>query len=74
MSKVNWSESDQKYWLRDANGDVLTFDSVLDAQAAARQVEIDIAVKAEVEAITKWLRLHGMRQTAIMLEKGEHLK
>jgi hypothetical protein len=29
---------------------------------------------AEREAIIKWLRKHGMRQTAMMLEKGEHLK
>ena len=35
---------------------------------------IDIAVKAEVEKIAKWLKTHGMRQTAMMLEKGEHLK
>ena len=72
MSKVNWSESDQLYWLRDANGEVLTFESVLDAQAAARQVTLDIAVKAEVEAITKWLRLHGMRQIANSIEEGHY--
>ena len=72
--KVNWSEKDQFYWLRDAFGEVLTFDSVLDAQAAARQVEIDIAVKAREALIAKWLRKHGMRQTAMMLEKKEHLK
>ena len=70
MSKVNWSEKDQFYWVRDANGEVLTFESVLDAQAAARQVTIDIAVKAEVEAIVKWLRLHGMRQIANSIEEG----
>ena len=72
MSKVNWSESDQKYWLRDANGKVLTFDSVLEAEAAARQVTLDIAVKAEVEAITKWLRSHGMRQIANSIEEGHY--
>ena len=72
MSKVNWSESDQLYWLRDANGEVLTFESVLDAQAAARQVTLDIAVKAEVEAIVKWLRLHGMRQIANSIEEGAY--
>ena len=70
MSKVNWSESDQFYWVQDADGDVLTFDSVLDAQAAARQVEIDKAVKAEVETITKWLKTHGMRQIANSIEEG----
>ena len=72
MRKVNWSEKDQFYWLRDANGEVLTFESVLDAQAAARQVTLDIAVKAEVEAITKWLRLHGMRQIANSVEEGHY--
>lgn len=72
MSKVNWSESDQFYWVQDASGDVLTFESVLDAQAAARQVTLDIAVKAEVEAITKWLRLHGMRQIANSIEDGHY--
>jgi len=72
--KVNWSESDQFYWVRDAKGEVLTFDSVLDAQAAARQIEIDIAVKAREALIAEWLRKHGMRQVAMMLEREEHLK
>jgi len=60
--------------VRDANGEVLTFDSVLDAQAAARQIEIDIAVKAREALIAEWLRKHGMRQVAMMLEREEHLK
>lgn len=72
--KVNWSESDQVYWVRDANGEVLTFDSVLDAQTAARQIEIYIAVKAREALIAEWLRKHGMRQVAMMLEREEHLK
>ena len=72
MRKVNWSEKDQFYWLRDANGEVLTFESVLDAQAAARQVTLDIAVKAEVEAIAKWLKAHGMRQIANSIEEGHY--
>lgn len=33
---------------------------------------IDTAVKAEVEAITKWLRLHGMRQIANSIEEGHY--
>jgi len=53
--KVNWSEKDQFYWLRDADGEVLTFESILDAGEYARQVEIDLAVKAEVEAIAAWM-------------------
>lgn len=70
--KVNWSESDQFYWVQDAEGEVLTFDSVLDAQDAARQIEIDIAVKAEVNAITTWLRKHGMRQVSTFVEEGRY--
>ena len=42
----------------------------IEAQAA----EIDNAVKAREALIAEWLRKHGMRQTAMMLEKGEHLK
>lgn len=72
MSKVNWSEKDEFYWLRDANGEVLTFESILDAEAAARQVEIDIAVKAEVKSIVAWLWLHGMCQIANSVEKGHY--
>ena len=33
---------------------------------------IDSAVKAEIEAITKWLKANGMRQVAMMIEKGEY--
>jgi hypothetical protein len=72
--KVNWSEKDQFYWLRGAFGEVLTFDNVLDVQAAAHRIEIENAVKAREALIMEWLRKHGMRQTAMMLEKGEHLK
>jgi hypothetical protein len=53
--KVNWSERDQKYWVY-TDEEPLWFESVLDAQAAARQIEIDNAVKAEREAIVEWLR------------------
>lgn len=70
--KAHWSEKEQQYWIRDLNGGVLWFDSVLDAQAAARQLEIDIAVKAEVNAITTWLRKHGMRQVATSIEEGKY--
>ena len=71
--KVNWSERDQKYWVAGADG-TLMFESVLDAQAAAHRIEIENAVKAREALIMKWLRKHGMRQTAMMLEKEEHLK
>jgi hypothetical protein len=38
------------------------------------QPMIDDAVQAREALIMEWLRKHGMRQTAMMLEKGEHLK
>jgi hypothetical protein len=83
-SKAHWSEKEQQYWIRDLNGGVLWFDSVLDAQAAARQIEIDNAVKAERDAIVKWLRddkepyeekeIDLAYILALLIERGEHLK
>ena len=70
--KVHWSEKDEKYWIRGLDGEVLFFDSYRAAQDAARQIEIDSAVKAEVEAITKWLKAHGMRQIANSIERREY--
>ena len=46
----------------------------IEAMGAMIQNMIDIAVKAEREAIMKWMRKHGMRQVAMMLEREEHLK
>ena len=34
--------------------------------------EVEQAVKAEVEKITKWLRSHGMRQIAKSIEEGAY--
>lgn len=70
--KVHWSEKEQQYWIRGLDGEVLFFGSILAAKDAARQIEIDAAVKVEVEAITKWLKAHGMRQVAMMIEKGDY--
>jgi hypothetical protein len=42
--------------------------------ALCDMIESDMAVKAREALIAEWLRKHGMRQTAMMLEKGEHLK
>jgi hypothetical protein len=71
--KVNWSERDQKYWVA-TDEEPLWFESVLEAQDAARQIEIDNAVQAEVNAINTWLKAHGMRQIAKLIEKKEYLK
>ena len=70
--KIHWSEKDEKYWVRGLDGEVLWFEAALDAFDAARQIEIDSAVKAEVEAITKWLKAHGMRQIANSIERREY--
>lgn len=76
MTKVNWSELDQKFWVTDGD-DVLWFDSPLEAKDAARRVELETAVKEERNRIVAWLREqdgHGyddMRADAI--EAGEHL-
>ncbi len=48
--KVNWSEYDQMYWVA-TDEEPLWFENSLDAQHAARQIEIDNAVKAERERI-----------------------
>ena len=70
--KAHWSEKEQQYWVRDPNGGVLWFDSVLDAQAAARQIETERAVADEIARITTWLKAHGMRQIANSIEKGDY--
>jgi hypothetical protein len=78
--KVNWSEKDQKYWVA-TDAEPLWFESSLDAKAAARQIEIDNAVKAEREAIVAWLRAQwepgcwvDYYELADCIKGGQHLK
>lgn len=71
--KAHWSEKEQRYWIHGPGGGVLWFDSVLEAQAGARQLEIDNAVKAREALIAEWLRKHGYRQVAMKIESKEHL-
>lgn len=70
--KVHWSEKDEKYWIRGLDGEVLWFESSLDAFDAARWIETERAVADEIARITTWLKAHGMRQVAMMIEKGEY--
>ena len=72
MAQVNWSESDEKYWVKDLKGDNLFFDSVLAAANAARRIETERAVADEIARVTTWLKAHGMRQVAMMIERGEY--
>lgn len=72
MAQVNWSEKDEKYWLKDLKSEVLWFENVLDAANAARRIETERAVADEIARVTTWLKAHGMRQVAMMIEKGEY--
>lgn len=72
MAQVNWSEKDEKYWVKDLKGENLFFESSLDAKAAARRIETARAVADEVARIITWLKAHGMRQVANSIEKGEY--
>lgn len=42
--RINWSELDQKYWIKDTDGEVLWFESSLDAKAMALEVALKSAV------------------------------
>jgi hypothetical protein len=68
--KVNWSEFDQKYWVA-TDEEPLWFENSLDAKHAARQIEIDNAVKAEREAIVAWLRAEAQLCDCFAREDGE---
>ena len=72
MAQINWSEKDQKYWIKDLNGETLFFDGPLDAARAARRIETEQAVADEIARITTWLKAHGMRQIANSIETGEY--
>jgi hypothetical protein len=72
MAQVNWSEKDEKYWVKDLKSEVLWFENVLDAANAARRIETERTVADEVARITTWLKAHGMRQVAMMIERGEY--
>lgn len=75
---IHYSELEDKFWIRDTDGGVLWFDSVLDAKDAARQMQIDAAVQAERDRIVAWLREaigdHFADAAAEFLASGEHLK
>lgn len=70
--KVHWSEKDEKYWVRGLDGEVLWFESSLAAKDAARWIETERAVADEIARITTWLKAHGMRQVAMMIEEGRY--
>ena len=63
------------------DGRITLGDDAKPTEAAATCIEamgemietlIDTAVKAEIARITTWLKAHGMRQVAMMIEKGEY--
>lgn len=79
MLPINWSELDQKYWINDVDGDVLWFESSLEAKEAQLEVMLKKAVLDERAAIVAWLqgRAHVWAtdtETAEDILAGEHHK
>lgn len=74
--RINWSELDQKYWIKDTDGEALWFESSLDAKARALKVALEQAALDERAAIVAWLRDqdgHGYdTMRADCIENGEH--
>lgn len=82
MTKVHFSEREDKFWIRDGAGGVLWFDHILEAKDAARQLELDAAAQAEAQRIVAWLRAPGQgghfddiyEEIAADIEAGAHRK
>lgn len=55
--QINFSELDGKFWINDGD-DVLWFESVLEAQDMARELEIGQAVAKVVEDIAHYVRMY----------------
>lgn len=80
MTKVHFSEREDKFWIRDGAGGVLWFDHILEAKDAARQIELDAAAQAETQRIVAWLRAPGQgghfddiyEEIAADIEAGAH--
>ncbi len=79
MAKVHFSAREDRFWIRDGKGGVLWFDSSLEAEDAARQIELRRAADAERDRIVAWLRDWGCsdcgdvgRRIAEQIAAGEH--
>ena len=58
--------------LADLNDELIKQTTNAMAREFEKGEEIEAAVKAEVEAIAKWLKAHGMRQIANSIERGDY--
>lgn len=79
MLPVNWSEKDQKYYIFDVSGEVLWFDSSLNAKDELLEVMLQQTAMQERAKIVEWLRAHPSNPEpwllfiASQIERGEHL-
>lgn len=76
---VHYSMRDDRYWIHDEDGDIMWFDSPLDAKREAHKVLVAKAVKAERAKIASWLRSLGDDKNHFLpatlanwLEEGMH--
>jgi hypothetical protein len=77
MLPINWSELDQKYWIKDVDGEVLWFDSSLDAKEAQLEVILKQAALDERAAIVAFLGTkdnYDFDDLARDILAGEHLR
>ena len=75
MQPSNWSEKDQKYWIKDVDGEVLWFESSLGVKAAALEVALKQAALDEREAIVAFLGTkdnYDFDDLARDIQAGEH--
>ena len=76
MLPINWSERDQKYWIKDTEGEVLWFGSSLDAKEAQLEVMLKQAALDERAAIVAFLGTkdnYDFDDLARDLQAGAHL-
>jgi hypothetical protein len=73
MPAVNYSQKEERYWVRDGE-EIVWFDGPLEAQDAARAIERKRAISAEVALIVTYFRRMGMTQVAASIEAGDYKK
>lgn len=73
MPAVNYSQKEERYWVRDGE-EIVWFDGPLEAQDGARAIERKHAISAEVALIVAYFRRMGMTQVAASIEAGDYKK
>lgn len=73
MPAVNYSQKEERYWVRDGE-EIVWFDGPLEAQDGARAIDRKHAILAEVKLIVDYFRRMGMTQVAASIEAGDYKK